>query len=234
MFLLDDLALMALGAAGGGAMDTGFGILGTAYQGHVNRDLMSHQDTLNKANYHYQMTQGPSLYRQGLEAAGYNPLLALGNLPSGSMGAVSGSSVSAPQVHSSAMSNYTALKQSRILDSEASIAKSEAASAKAQSEADIAASKLERELDEARLEAFRDGETRFYDSQGKELPYTTRLEFQQAYKNAIERDRYTNSREHAIAEDAVNAIHGGSSAFSNITHGMRALRDRAPRRQRRP
>lgn len=210
---------------------SGFDPLGSLGEGLLNQHFARQQaDYTSALNYKYAQQSAlelPSLQRQGLERAGYNPLLAVMN-----------GGVAAPMMGngSSAMSHVTgsgtggfdadafgASKQSmRLHRALADTAVADAASAKAMSKADIASARLERELDDARLEALQSLD---YDSDSK-----TRSEFKQAYRNAIERDRYVNSREHAVAEDAINAVHGGSSAFSNIAHGMRALRDRSRRR----
>lgn len=56
--------------------------------------LMALQNEYNLANWRTQQTEGPSLYRQGLEKAGYNPVLAVGgssSVPTGNIAPVSSS-----------------------------------------------------------------------------------------------------------------------------------------------
>lgn len=56
--------------------------------------LMALQNSYNLQNWRTQQTEGPSLYRQGLEKAGYNPILAVSggsSVPTGQIGSVSSS-----------------------------------------------------------------------------------------------------------------------------------------------
>lgn len=185
-----------------------------------------YEDTYNSAlaNYNAQadsMGRLVKAQRAALVDNGYNPLLAIGGVEHPS--AFSGQAISPSFGGGSADYNEDVREANiKLLKEQTNIARSEAASARAQSKADISAARLDRELDDARLEALQSLD---YDSDSK-----TRVDFKQAYRNAIERDRFVNSREHAVAEDAVNLIHGGSSAFSNIAHGMRAVRDRRSRK----
>lgn len=188
-----------------------------------NKDMAKYNSALQYEYAQRYAENNPSWQRKGLENAGYNPLLAIssgvaspfGGNVDGSISHAFGDGTSASFDASAFARNKYALRAE----------KAETEAIEAESDATQAASAYEAELDRLRLDALRD-----MDSYDADSP--TRLDFKQAFKNGIQRDRYVNSREHAVAEDAVNAIHGGSSAFSNIAHGMRALRERQSRRRR--
>lgn len=177
----------------------------------LQQQMLSMQSAYQQQLAHTLATQGPSWQKEGLKAAGYNPLLALGygNVQSPSLSAnayptdVAGRSGSSVDIAKTQMSHAAA-----------KIAKSEAVTAAAEARLAESTSALEAEKADIELEAIRD-EDYHVDVDGKDSN-PTRTSMRQMIRNSIERSAYTNSREHAIAEDAVNAIHGGSSAMQGF------------------
>lgn len=210
-----------LGAMLGAGAQTG----GSYLQAHISRENMDHQYFLNQKS----LAESPLAMRQGLEAAGYNPLLAVGNTNSPT---VSAQSASLPDFVSSARSGALLSAQSREAKASADIAQSDAQTAKAEAKLAQATSALDAEKANIELEAIRDDNSHI-DVDGKDSN-PTRSTMRKMYRNSIERSAYTNSREHAIAEDAVNAIHGGSSAASGYQAFQRAQSLRVLRNSRRP
>ena len=207
----------AIGLLGGG-LSAGSGALGglatSALQYKFNRNLMKYQYELNQRS----LQDSPSSFRDGLESAGYNPMLAVtqGIHPP----SVGGSSVSAPSIDiNSALQSH---KQRKLLDAQreqvnaqTSILRAEASSAKSQAA-------LDKEYAEMELEALKDEDYKVLVNGQDSNP--TRSEYRQMIRNDIQRRRYTNSREHAMAEDAVNAIHGGTSAYESFERARMSRR----------
>lgn len=84
---------------------------------HYQRNLMHLQNELNRSNQEWQFANAPSLARQGFEAAGYNPILALSNLNSSPSNASLGGVTQAGSIESdlggSATNAYRAYKLER-------------------------------------------------------------------------------------------------------------------------
>lgn len=200
-------ALGGAAGAGGGLLSS---VLGSALQYHFNTKLMDHAYTLNQKA----LTDSPSSLRAGLEKANFNPLLALGgvgNAPtvtSGSMGSHPTDFVSSAK--EGAM--FGAVLGKAIADKKT--AEAEADASKAESGARKAEAKLAEAEAETRISAL-EGISEF------SAESSARAAIRREYINSLERAAYTNSKEHAIAEDAVNALHGGSSAFQSLSHGRR-------------
>lgn len=198
-------------AAGAGALG---GLLSSAYQFRHQRKLMDSQYDLNQLS----LRESPSAYREGLEAAGYNPLLAINNgVPAPTSGL---SSVSAPNIDP--VSAVMAKKQMDLLKSQTEKVKAEASIAHAEASSAMSQAALNKEYADMELEALKDEDYKVLVN-GKDTN-PTRSEYRQMIRNGIQRRRYTNSREHAITEDAVNAIHGGTSAFEQMSLGRRNWR----------
>lgn len=200
----------ALGSVAGGAGGIASNIFGSALQAHFNRNLMNHAYFLNQKS----LQESPSSARAGLEKAGFNPLLAIGGV--GNSPTVSGSSVGSfptdfvGSAKEGAM--FGAVLGKAIADKKT--AEAEADASKAEAGARKAEAKLAEAEADTRLSAL-DGITEF------SAESSARAAIRSEYINSLERAAYTNSKAHAIAEDAVNAIHGGSSAFQSISHGRR-------------
>lgn len=82
------------GAAIGAALKAGYDRYN---QTHAEGEKRQYSDRMNAESWNYYVKQqkfGPSLQREGLEAAGYNPMLALNNGSALSMPSMSGSSAS--------------------------------------------------------------------------------------------------------------------------------------------
>ena len=198
-------------SAGAGALG---GLLSSAYQYHQQRKLMDFQYDLNQRS----LKESPSSYRAGLEAAGYNPLLAVNqgmSTPSAGL-----SSVSAPNIDP--VSALMAKKQADLLKSQNEKVKAEASIARAEASSAMSQAALDKEYADMELEALKDEDYKVLVNGKDSNP--TRSDYRQMIRNDIQRRRYTNSREHAIAEDAVNAIHGGSSAFQSMSSARRNWR----------
>lgn len=173
------------------------------------KDLMDYQSSLEYALANQLRTSNlvnsPSEYRQGLEKAGYNPMLAVTNgVPAQGATSVNVSNGGAPN-HRQTPSGNTDLSRDSLAHEQFQILKSQAQSAKAIAEADVAESSLAREYAEAEHEALQN-----IDSKGEPKG---RADFKQGVRNRLERSRYENSREHAIGEDIGKAIGVGASAY---------------------
>lgn len=205
--------ISAIASAGA---DAASGLVSSAFQAARNKSLMKYQYDLNQRA----LLESPSAQKQGLISAGYNPMLAVTqgmHVPS-----VGGSSVSAPNINFN--SAFSSAKQRDLLDAQRNqveaqtdILRAEASSAKSQAA-------LDKEYSEMELEALKDDDHKVLVDGKDSNP--TRSDYRQMIRNDIQRRRYTNSREHAIAEDAVNAIHGGTSAYQAYEQGRSIRRQR--------
>lgn len=234
-------SIMSLGSGLiGGLAQTGLNMWQSAYQTKLNKSaagynvylgeyLMDKQREMNLGLVH----DTPSAYMSGLKEAGVNPMLVISsgipNAPTVSSAQGSMVAPSAPNlsgVVNTALQASKAVSDVRQANADAKIAEGDAKSADAESKArieqakaDSAEAKLDREKSKLELDALNDddGITSWSSDGGKTFKDTTRHSYRQMIRNDIERRRYTNSREHAIAEDTVNAIHGGSSAYQSFT-----------------
>lgn len=69
----------ALGAAAGNSLfNIGASAANSAISAHYSKSLMRYQSKLNRKDNEYYLLHNPGLQRQGLEDAGYNPMLAYG------------------------------------------------------------------------------------------------------------------------------------------------------------
>lgn len=195
-----------MGAIGGSASS----LLGSAFQYFGNRRLMRYAYDLNQRS----LKNSPSSLREGLVAAGYNPLLALGGVSNAPT--VSGTSIGSPSIDAVGSAKEGALLGAVVGKALADkkTAQAEAEATTSESEARKTEAELAQEEAQARLDALRGVTEVSGDS-------SARSALRREYVNSLERSAYTNSKEHAIAEDAVNAIHGGSSAFQAISGGRR-------------
>ena len=203
------------------------------------------QHEWNREDYDYANLHGPSLQRKGLEAAGYNPLLAV----SSGVDVGSVSPTSAMQVPDGDISDViSSAKIGSLIRSESRKARNEADISETDKEInknDLEVSKAERDaaIAQAKLDQRKAELSQFALESDEEdmvevTPHSSRMlsemekDYIGAQRNAAKRERYLNSRGHAIFEDIKDIIHGGASAFSNAAQGVKDLR--APRRGRLP
>lgn len=178
----------------------------------------------------WQAKNMPSLQKEGLIKAGYNPLLALSGIGGQSLpSAFSGFMPSIPS--SSGEGGYDAqefaaakesLKQMRattdMMTSEATALREESSARRAQAYVD----EIEAKAAQAALTGQRDI-VRFNDQPSiYESPQFDRIV--KKLENQIEYDSYQRSKMHAIWEDGINAIHGINQGASAYEHWKSARR----------
>ena len=104
----------ALGNIASTAISSAFGAANSKRSYHYQRNLMNLQNELNRQNQIWTWQHGPSMSRAGFEAAGYNPILALGNLSNASPQSGLGSAVQGNQpdsdISGAASNAYQAFK----------------------------------------------------------------------------------------------------------------------------
>lgn len=193
-----------------------------------SRSMMRYQAKLQFKYQKKAAEQMPSSARQGLEAAGYNPILAVNGGANGDYGTVSASPVSAPQGVSTSFSASEFMKgknASKLAEAEVATAQANAESAEAQATSAKASAYValrEADVEGSKLSIENDLLNGVDDNPVAETKYAQ--DYRQYLKNSLERARFTDSKEHAIAEDTINAIHGGSSAFANFGKGFRSFK----------
>lgn len=170
-----------------------------------------YEDTYNSATANLRAAADNASYalgkqKEALLANGYNPLLAIGDYQPPT--SANGHAIAQSQGGGSA-DFQTDLRKEQI-----KAAKADVKTAQAEARLATATSALEVEKAKIELEAITDDDYRI-EVDGKDTN-PTRSVMRSMIRNSIERSAYTNSREHAIAEDAVNAIHGGSSAMQGF------------------
>lgn len=107
----------ALGNLASTGIQGAFGATNSKRAYHFQRNLINLQNDLNRQNQIWTYANGPSQARAGFESAGYNPILALGNLSNSSPQVGTGSASMAPTPDSdltgSASNAYQAFKLAR-------------------------------------------------------------------------------------------------------------------------
>lgn len=101
---------------------------GSALEAHSQRDLMDRQNRLNNENWERSLSEGPTREKEGLLAAGYNPLLAIGGYDAPSIGGVSipggnGLASSFSQTGNSALENFKKSKESKNTETDTTVKK---------------------------------------------------------------------------------------------------------------
>lgn len=233
----------AVGGLIGGLFDTGSSALSSALSYKYAKKMADYNQRIGQQNLEYQLTKSPSFYRQGLESAGYNPMLAISD--GMQMGAVTQGNAKSPDfdfsnVVSSAkqgamfdaeLDNLKASTEASRLNAKAATdqAAASAASASANSALSLAKARetmqkvaeadpsvgtraANRLLNEAiQFEAMTgngvtDAEVLRSADKGASSAYQSAV---QAIRNRHELERYKNSREHAIMDDANNVFGTG-------------------------
>lgn len=197
--------------------------LSSAYQVQTAAALNEQQKDLNLWN----ALNLPAAQVEGLRAAGINPITAANTSPT----VVSSHQGSAPPQANlgNAMAMVSQLvstaRDLSVMKSEIEMAKNDAAVSELDklhavraNELDYTSNEVARIRKEAELEALTHRITADVDGDGFSK-YNSRDTYDtlvQAYRNAIERDRYMNSMEHAIYEDTVNSAKTVGDVISNV------------------
>lgn len=215
-----------LGLLAASAISSGVSIWSANQARKANRSDAAQQNEWNKENYIYQQTHGPSLTREGLEKAGYNPLLAVsGGVDTGSIasaqmanstqadlgGLVSSAKMGAmlgKELDSLSLQNEQTEKENSILDTEKEIKGFERDIAEAMRDASVV------ELGN------RESEASAISAALKGLEPTagspTWQNLRRAYIKGAESEEYSNSRWRRILGDVLDTVHGASSAYGDV------------------
>lgn len=208
-------ATSGIGSALGGWAAEGLGLNDSTRE--ANAEYQAQLLAQQYAYYIQGLKESPSAYREGLEAAGYNPILAVNS--GASAGSFHGSGGSAPQLDRSGSGGATAAMTNKILASEASSAQSRAEidkagvpAAKAESAVRVAQAENDRLMAEAYHCAVNGIEPEGCSPMFRDLI--------KKFENQVERDRYLQSREHAIYED----INTGVNSAASLIRGGAAVK----------
>lgn len=186
---------------------------------HYARDMARWNARQQRDMSEWQWKNEPRLRREGLETAGYNPLLAIGALNGGPLQA----SEAAPPVFSGGDANlgdmdswqFGRMKRAAVSALDATTAENEAIEASA---------RLEKLKSEIEVEALEDFEVDSYDAKGK-LLNPTRRAFRESIRNLVNKSEYENNWERSLVSDILGSVLGLSSAFSNSASGVGAIRN---------
>lgn len=102
-----------LGGLVGGLFGSGMSALGSMLSYSQQKSLMGHQNELQKDFSSWSLKNSASLQRQGLESAGYNPILAVNSGISNASGSMGLGSVSQPDLAGSSTNAYQAFQLAR-------------------------------------------------------------------------------------------------------------------------
>lgn len=186
---------------------------------HYARDMARWNARQQREMSEWQWKNEPKLRREGLESAGYNPLLALNALNGGPLTA----SEAAPPVFQSGDVNlgdmdswqFGKMKRASASAFDATTAENEATEASARLE------KLKAEIEK---EALEDYEVDSYDGKGR-LLNPTRRAMRESIRNGINKSEYENNWTRSLISDVVGSLLGLSSAFSNSATGASSIRN---------
>lgn len=196
------------------------------YTSAKNYDYWKQTVDVQDANQRKLMADTPSIQKQALKDAGYNPILAINSssaMPHGAAGSnISGSSgsvtPSAPQSQraeaklSANLDIYRRIKEMELLDTQIDRAKSEAASAKAKSEYDKASFKLDERIKDIEYQSLKDSPSAIKidvggASDGKTFDPETLSENERAifdlYAETLRRKGWTDSSARQYLKDTI-------------------------------
>ena len=229
-------------------INNGFGNMISGYVGNYFGKKSSKKQMQMAVDFaRWQALNMPKLTKQGLIDAGYNPLLALGgsfgggsspamfsayqhmaNHSSTSSGGVSVTPYEGKQKKAAANVAEEESKQSElqteILKMEKDAQASETSARAAQAFVDeIEAEATSKALTGVLPEVYVDGKPTYRTSAMQSKQFDRLVE---KLENQIDRDAYMNSKEHALYEDTINAVHGinqGASAYDHWRSGRRKI-----------
>lgn len=231
-----------------GLVENGFNNMISGYVGNYFGGKSSKKQLKRAIQFaSWQAQNLPSLQREGLEKAGFNPLLALGGHFGGNVGSSSFQTFQGMPSHPGSGGSSSV----QIKNFEGETQKANAKTAKEEAEQSALTTEILRmEKDAQASETSARSAQAFVDEMEAEatsmaltgvMPYVE-VDGKPTYKssamdnpkfrrmvekleNQIERDKYINSKEHAIYEDGINAIHGinqGASAYESWRNGRRS------------
>lgn len=226
--------LGAVGNYGSSALSSGSTGLGNALGGWA-AELLGLNDSTREANLEYQqqllaqqyayyiqgLKESPSAYRQGLEEAGYNPILAVNS--GASAGSFHGSGGANPQLDRSGSGGSTAAMTNKILASEASSAESRAkidSYGVPAARAESAARQAEAEQRALIADAYNEAVSGIVNIDRHNAEAFGYVDLVEGFRNEATRDRYLKSLEHQVYED----IREGVSSASEATRAGASLK----------
>lgn len=186
---------------------------------HYARDMALWNARQQREMSAWQWKNEPKLRREGLESAGYNPLLALNALNGGPLSA---SEAVAP-VFQGGDTNLGDM-DSWQFGKKKEAATSALDATTAENEATEASARLEKLKAEIEKEALEDYEVDSYDGKGK-LLNPTRRAMREGIRNAVNKSEYENNWTRSLISDVVGSLMGLSSAFSNSASGASSIRN---------
>lgn len=186
---------------------------------HYARDMARWNARQQREMSEWQWRNEPRFRREGLETAGYNPLLAIGALNGGPLQA----SEAVPPVFQGGDTNLGDM-DSWQFGKKKKAATSALDATTAENEATEASARLEKLKAEIEKEALEDYQVDEYDSKG-ELINPTRRAFRESIRNGVHRSEYENNWTRSLVADVLGSLLGLSSAFSNSVSGASSMRN---------
>lgn len=223
---------------------SGYDYVGSVHEGMINgaiNEFWNRRAAKQSAKLNYGLAQryaenSPSWTRTGLENAGYNPMLAVsGDLSTFGNGNIPVESAAPHPSNTQSGFNAQEFEASKA-------AKKLVENEVKQSNIETSLYELESEIDYQKLLAEADvyglnlgdvdrrsrikGHTSAWDNDSGELVhgFDTNHRYKRIFRNAVERDQYLNSREHALFEDGVSTVHGLSGVGTAVSSAYESHR----------
>ena len=231
---------------------SGMGFSGYDYIGSFGEGLMNQywnkRAAKQSAQLNYGMAQkyaenSPSWTRKGLEDAGYNPMLAVsGDLSTFGNGNIPIESA-APKSNTQGGFNareFAAEKAAeKLVGNEVAQSNLETDLMRLQTEFDYQlllaqADVYGLDLGDSDRRSSEKGHVYAFDPDSGEMFHggSENSKYKRMFRNAVERDQYLNSKEHAIFEDGVSAVHGLSGVGSAVSSAYERHRQNNLREKR--